>query len=124
MFKFNPFEFAGITQLFSNMKHPTCPFKTSISTTERTTGTATLVTTGLFRFCRHPLYLFTLLAWTVTPVMSLDRLAIIIYTCIYASIGVPIEERKLIQIFGKSYIDYQQRVPAIIPFTKPKAKRN
>ena len=122
VFKFDPFEFTGLKQLVSTIEKPTCPYATSMSSKERTTGTPTLVTSGLFRLCRHPLYLFTILAWTITPVMSLDRLAIIIYTCIYALIAIPIEERKLVHIFGQSYIDYQRRVPALVPFTKPKTK--
>jgi protein-S-isoprenylcysteine O-methyltransferase Ste14 len=66
----------------------------------------------------------TILAFLITPVMSLDRLMIIIYTCLYALIGIPFEERKLIQIFGQDYIDYQQRVPAIFPFLIRKTKIN
>jgi len=118
--KFNPFDFCGMKQIFSKFENFECPY----SSEKRTTGTQTLVTSGLFRFCRHPLYLFTLLAWIITPVMSLDRLAFIIYTCLYASIGIRFEERKLIQIFGQAYIDYQQRVPAIIPFPISKTKQN
>ena len=91
---------------------------------ERTTGTPTLITSGLFRLCRHPLYLFTLLAWTLTPVMSLDRLAMIVFMCLYALIGIPFEERKLVGIFGQPYVDYQQRVPAVIPFSMSKIKQS
>ena len=91
---------------------------------ERTTGIHSLITSGLFRLCRHPLYLFTILGWLITPVMSLDRLAFIIYACLYLVVGVPIEERKLVKIFGQSYIDYQRRVPAIIPSVMSKEKAN
>ena len=91
---------------------------------KRTTGNQTLITTGLFRYCRHPLYLFTILAFAITPVMSLDRLAIIIYTYVYAVIGIIFEERKLVKIFGQAYVDYQQRVPAIFPVFIGKTKQN
>ena len=93
-------------------------------TESRTTGFPKLVTSGLFRLCRHPLYLFTLLALSITPVMSLDRLMIIVYTYLYASIGIPIEERKLIDIFGQDYVDYQKRVPAVVPSFIQKTKQN
>ena len=56
--------------------------------------------------------------------MSLDRLAIIIYICLYVIVGTPIEERKLIKIFGQPYVDYQRRVPTIIPFSMFKTKAN
>ncbi|CAF1417777.1 unnamed protein product [Rotaria sp. Silwood1] len=122
--KFNPFEFCGLQQIFSKFDSMTCPYSSSIKSETRTTGNQTLVTTGLFRYCRHPLYLITLLAFTITPTMSLDRLAFILYTCIYASIGIPFEERKLIQIFGQDYVNYQQHVPAIFPCFISKMKQN
>lgn len=118
LIKFNIFEFCGTKQIFD-----VCPYSSSIKSEQRTTGISTLITSGLFRLCRHPLYLFTMLAWTITPVMSLDRLAFIIYICAYASIGIPFEERKLIHIFGHDYIKYQQHVPAIIPFSILKTKQ-
>nr|ACD54688.1 putative S-isoprenylcysteine O-methyltransferase-like protein [Adineta vaga] len=108
-------EFSGIKQLFSQTGTISCPFSTTTMSQQRTTGVHTLVTTGLFRFCRHPLYLFTLLPLIITPTMSLDRLAFIVFTCVYDAIGIPIEEKKLVRFFGQSYIDYQQCVPAIIP---------
>jgi protein-S-isoprenylcysteine O-methyltransferase Ste14 len=122
--KFNPLEFCGMTQIFNRTESIGCPYSSSMKSEKRTTGTQTLITSGLFRLCRHPLYLFTIMAWTITPVMSLDRLAFIIYTCIYATIAIPIEERKLIEIFGDAYINYQQHTPAIIPFSFLKTKQN
>jgi protein-S-isoprenylcysteine O-methyltransferase Ste14 len=118
--KFNPFEFFGIQQLISSK----CPYSSSGKSTERITGNQFLITTGIFQLCRHPLYLFMLLSWTITPVMSLDRFFITVYACLYLAIGIPIEERKLIQIFGHSYINYQKSVPMIIPFINSKTKEN
>ncbi|CAF1180675.1 unnamed protein product [Rotaria sordida] len=122
--QFNPFEFCGLKQIFNKTESIGCPYSSSVKSEARTINNPTLVTTGLFRYCRHPLYLITLLSLTITPVMSLDRLAFIIYTCIYGSIGIYFEERKLIQIFGQAYIDYQQHVPAIFPFSVSKTKQN
>ncbi len=124
VFKFNPFEFCGVKQIFDSLNSIGCPYSSSGQSEKRTTGFPTLVTSGLFRLCRHPLYLTTILAFGITPVMSLDRLIFIIYTCLYALIGIPFEERKLIKIFGQAYIDYQQQVPAIIPFSISKIKKN
>jgi len=122
--KFKPFEFCGMKQIFNGSESMGCPYSSSVKSEKRTTGNQVLITSGLFRLCRHPLYLITLLAWIITPVMSLDRLAFIIYTCLYASIGLIFEERKLVEIFGQDYIDYQRRVPAIIPFSILKTKQN
>ena len=80
-----------------------------------------LVTSGLFQYCRHPLYTATLLALTITPVMSFDHM-IVIYTCLYMSIGVRYEERKLVGLFGNDYVQYQKCVPAIVPFTLTNSK--
>ncbi|CAF2462084.1 unnamed protein product [Rotaria sp. Silwood2] len=122
--QFNPFEFCGLKQLLNEPESIGCLYSSSVKSEVRTTGNQTLVTTGLFRYCRHPLYLITLLSMTITPVMSLDRLAFIIYTCIYALIGIPFEERKLIQIFGQAYVNYQHHVPAIFPCFISKTKQN
>ncbi len=125
IFKFQPLDFCGVKQIFDKSENIGCPFSSSsVKSENRTTGNQKLITSGLFHICRHPLYLITLLALTITPVMSLDRLAFIIYTCLYASIGIGFEELKLIQIFGQDYIDYQKRVPAIIPFFISKTKQN
>jgi protein-S-isoprenylcysteine O-methyltransferase Ste14 len=122
--KFNPIEFCGLKQIFDRSESVGCPYSSSIKSDKRTTGNQALITGGLFRLCRHPLYLFTILAWLITPVMSLDRLAFIIYTCLYASIGIPFEERKLVQIFGQAYVNYQRHVPSFIPFFILKTKQN
>lgn len=91
---------------------------------QRTTGTQSLITSGLFRYCRHPLYLATMLSWTLTPVMSFDRFMFILYSFFYMVIGIRYEERKLIQIFGEDYVKYQKRVPAVVPFYPMKYKEN
>ncbi|UJR37091.1 hypothetical protein I4U23_029795 [Adineta vaga] len=123
LMKFNIINFCGIKQLFDMSENNRCPYSSSIKIEERTTGNQTLVTSGLFRLCRHPLYLFTILAWAITPTMSLDRLALLIYTCLYLLIGIPVEERKLIGIFGNAYINYQRHIPAILPFFIKKIKQ-
>ncbi|CAF2111812.1 unnamed protein product [Rotaria magnacalcarata] len=122
--KFNLFEFGGLKQIFSRIESAGCPYSLSANSETRTTGTANLVTSGLFRYCRHPLYFVTILAWVLTPVMSLDHFVLVIYTCLYVLIGIPFEERKLVQIFGPAYVDYQQRVPAIMPRFTSKTKKN
>ena len=61
----------------------------------------------------------TLLAFAVAPMMTLDRALLTAAVCAYLVIAIPIEERKLVAIFGKAYLDYRKRVPAVIPRVLP-----
>lgn len=78
-------------------------------------GNSTLIQTGIYAWVRHPIYTFTGLAIVLTPFMTLDRMTLFLASCLYLSVGIPIEERKLVKIFGKAYRDYQKRVPAVVP---------
>lgn len=74
-----------------------------------------LVTAGLHRYVRHPLYSGGLaLLWGVAQ--SDFGLATAIWGSIYFVIGTWFEERKLLQRFGQAYRDYQSRVPAFLPW--------
>ena len=75
-----------------------------------------LVTNGLYRFVRHPLYFFSLLVLWFNPVMGLNGLIFTIASTLYFWIGSIYEERKLLAFFGDAYRDYQQQVPRLIPF--------
>lgn len=90
---------------------------------QRSYGTPELITSGWYSYIRHPIYTFTLLALFLTTHVTLDRLIILVAVIAYLAIAIPIEERKLVDLFGKSYEDYRKRVPAVVPFFR-KAKRN
>ena len=79
-----------------------------------------LNTTGLNARVRHPLYFATLLViWGLLIIFPNGSLLIpILVTTFYIPIGVYFEERKLIKIFGKAYIDYKSEVPMIFPKLK------
>lgn len=77
-----------------------------------------LVTSGWYGRVRHPLYFFTLLAWTITPFMTLDRLLVILSGGLYLWIGIYFEEKKLVREFGEAYIDYKKSTPALFPWPK------
>ncbi len=85
-------------------------------------GEEQLVTTGLQKKVRHPLYSGTILIFlgyfTYNPLLSsfVSLLALVIYL----PIGIRLEEQKLIKKFGQAYLDYREAVPAIFPkvFTK------
>ena len=74
-----------------------------------------LVTSGLYRLVRHPLYLFGLLFIWLTPIMTVNMLIVYVALTIYIFVGAYFEERKLLREFGQTYADYQSRTPMIIP---------
>jgi methanethiol S-methyltransferase len=79
---------------------------------------AELVTRGFYRWVRHPLYLFSLVLFWLFPLMTNVSLAFVIAASLYFVIGTLPEERKLAEIYGQSYRQYQQDVPRIIPWIK------
>jgi methanethiol S-methyltransferase len=80
-------------------------------------GRPVLVTDGVHRFVRHPLYFCTFLfIWGILlffPVWSL--LVVNTVITIYTLTGIRLEEKKLISIFGQQYIQYREKVPMIWP---------
>ena len=76
---------------------------------------ATLVTTGLYRYVRHPLYTAgTAFLW-LTPIMTTTLLALYAAFTAYLYLGSLLEEWRLRAEFGQAYADYQRRVPRMIP---------
>ena len=74
-----------------------------------------LVTGGLYRFVRHPLYTFGLLILWLTPNMSINSLVFYVSLTIYILVGAYFEEKKLVREFGQEYLDYQIATPMLIP---------
>jgi len=75
----------------------------------------TLVTRGLYRVVRHPLYTFGLLFIWLTPTVSQNSLTVYIGATIYTLIGAYFEERKLLRDFGEDYATYKHKTPMLIP---------
>jgi protein-S-isoprenylcysteine O-methyltransferase Ste14 len=78
-------------------------------------GKPEMVTGGLYRWVRHPLYSAGLVFIWLTPVMTFNLLVLNIGLTIYLVVGAIYEERKLVREFGDDYIRYQERVPMLIP---------
>ena len=80
--------------------------------------------TGIHKYIRHPLYLGTFgFIWglfLLLPYLSLFIANIVI--TVYTLIGIRLEEQKLINEFGESYVKYRSTVPKLIPFLKPKRR--
>ena len=74
-----------------------------------------LVTGGMYKFVRHPLYTFSLLFLWLNPSVSQNSLTLYIGATLYILVGVYFEERKLLRDFGTADADYKQRTPMLIP---------
>ena len=70
---------------------------------------------GAFRYVRHPVYLFSILFLGFRPQMSLFYLVTFFCSAVYFYIGSIFEERKLVEVFGDQYREYQSRVPRLFP---------
>ncbi len=79
---------------------------------------ARLVTGGLYRWMRHPLYAAGLALIWLTPVMTVNILALNIGLTAYILIGIHYEENKLLKEFGPAYAEYRRHTPALIPGLK------
>lgn len=77
-----------------------------------------LITTGLYRYVRHPLYAAGIAFLWLMPIMTNNLLTINLGLTVYVVIGAILEERKLVKEFGQTYSDYAAITPMFIPFTK------
>lgn len=82
-----------------------------------------LVTSGAYGVVRNPIY--SSVTFFILPAISLLTLtwvylvpAVFLYAGVMIFIGV--EEKQLIQVFGKAYEDYLARVDRLVPFKKPR----
>jgi methanethiol S-methyltransferase len=78
-------------------------------------------TPGLYNYVRHPLYVGWLFAFWSTPTMTAAHLVFAVITTVYILAAIQLEERDLIKAHGKTYLDYRDRVPMLIPFSHRKA---
>jgi protein-S-isoprenylcysteine O-methyltransferase Ste14 len=76
---------------------------------------AQMVTRGLYRWVRHPLYTAGLAFIWLTPIMTSNLLALNIGLTLYLVVGAIYEERKLVREFGDAYTRYQALIPMLIP---------
>jgi protein-S-isoprenylcysteine O-methyltransferase Ste14 len=81
-------------------------------------NTALLVTTGIYRYIRHPMYSALLLfVWGMLLAdLSWPGLAIALLTTAFLLKAVLVEEQENIAFFGQSYVEYMHRTRRFFPF--------
>lgn len=94
------------------------------ATRTRNVGASTLVTNGPFAYVRNPLYLGNMCIYTGAAIISNTWLPWLIFI-IWIFFGVQyhlivkLEEEKLQELFGNSYLEYKNKVPRFFPRFSP-----
>lgn len=78
-----------------------------------------LITTGMYRWVRHPIYSAGILKALGIIFITQSILTTVVLACILFPAllyRIHVEEDALIAIFGDQYLDYKKRVKALVPW--------
>jgi protein-S-isoprenylcysteine O-methyltransferase Ste14 len=77
----------------------------------------TLITNGILKHVRNPLYLGVLLLYVAFILLSISLISVIIFViiCLIYDKMVNFEEKILEEMFGVEYLEYKNKVPKWIP---------
>jgi protein-S-isoprenylcysteine O-methyltransferase Ste14 len=94
------------------------------ATRTRNVGANMLVTNGPFAYVRNPLYIGNMFIYSGAAIISNTCLPwLILFIWIFFGIQyhliVKLEEEKLQELFGNSYLEYKNKVPRFLPQLHP-----